>query len=111
MSLIFVILGAVGAVLSAFKNRWCFAVWAPCNLYWIWFNWPGIQSWVFLIMTASCLAGWMLWKGGSIREQRLQEENAIFREGWTQSQDTIIELKAEIKELEDRASGCVLCTG
>ena len=64
MSLIAVILGAVGAIVSVFKNRWCFVVWMVPNIYWTWYNWPAIQSWVFVIMSASCVAGWIEWGRG-----------------------------------------------
>lgn len=100
MPLLAVILGAVGAILSVFKNRWCFMVWLFPNAYWIWFNWPGIQSWVFIVMTASCVAGWLLWDLPSIEMNRLREENMVFRQGWMQAQDTIIELKKQILELQ-----------
>jgi len=116
MSLIFVLLGAVGAILSVFKNRWCFVVWIPCNLYWIWFNWPSAQSWVFLIMSWSCLFGWRVWSNDKAagdamlmvtikrlgRENlRLRSENKTFHQAWTLAQDRIIELKGEIEQLCD----------
>lgn len=100
MSLLAVILGAVGAILSVFKNRWCFMVWLFPNAYWIWFNWPGIQSWVFIVMQFSCVIGWILWDLSSIEMTRLREENMVFRQGWTHAQNSIIELKKQITELE-----------
>ena len=109
MSLITVILGAVGAILSVFKSRWCFMVWIFPNAYWIWFNWPGYQSWVFIVMQASCVAGWITWGLDVIERREIIEQTAYFRQGWTQAQDTIIKLKAEIMELQDRASKCTLC--
>ncbi len=93
MSLIAVLLGVVGAILSVFKSRWCFMVWIFPNTYWVWFNWPGYQSWVFIVMQASCVAGWIAWDLDSIERRKLSEENVYFRQGWTQAQDTIIKLK------------------
>ena len=93
MSLIAVLLGAVGAILSVFKNRWCFLVWLFPNAYWIWFNWPGIQSWVFIVMSASCAAGWVAWSINEINRRQMVEENSYFRQGWTQAQDRIIVLQ------------------
>lgn len=109
MSLIAVLLGAIGAILSVFKNRWCFMVWIFPNAYWIWFNWPGIQSWVFVVMSVSCVAGWMSWDLDAINRRQLVEQNAYFRQGWTQAQDRIIKLKAEIEQLQDTTSKCTLC--
>ena len=100
MSLIAVLLGAVGAVMSVFKNRWCFMVWLWPNAYWIWFNWPGTQSWVFVVMSASCVAGWVAWDLDAIKRSKLVEQNAVWRQAWTAAQVTIIEQKAEIEELK-----------
>lgn len=72
MSLCFVIIGAIGAILSASKNRWCFIVWVFPNAYWIWYNWPGMQSWVFIIMMASCAAGWICWSATDARDLEIK---------------------------------------
>ncbi|MEE9365866.1 MAG: hypothetical protein V3W44_04175 [Dehalococcoidales bacterium] len=100
MSLIAVILGAVGAILSVFKNRWCFLVWQFPNTYWIWFNWPSIQSSVFVIMAFTCVAGWIVWDLDAVKRRQLVEENAVWRQAWTAAQETIIKQKAEIEELK-----------
>lgn len=96
MSFIAVILGAVGAILSVFKSRWCFMVWIFPNAYWIWFNWPGIQSVVFVVMSASCVAGWIAWDLDAIGRRELVENCEIFRLGWTQAQSRNIQLRLGI---------------
>ena len=125
MSIIALLLTAAGSVLSVAKDRRCFVVWFAANSYWIWFNWPGIQSAVFVIMTITCIVGWFAWKqerptessavnphtemerdselrslwNNSQTEEitRLRDENKKFRMAWTRAQDTIIELQKRVK--------------
>ena len=48
-------------------------------------------------MTGSCLAGWVAWSINEINRRLLVEQNGYFRQGWTQAQDKIIELKGELE--------------
>jgi len=109
MTLIAVILGAVGAILSVFKNRWCFAVWLPCNGFWIWYNYPGIQSWVFLVMFWSCLVGWWTWShdqaaGDAMHKSMIAElysDNKKLCTGLTHYKDKVVELENELDRLKE----------
>ncbi|KKL88145.1 hypothetical protein LCGC14_1927620 [marine sediment metagenome] len=109
MSLIAVLLGALGAVLCVFRSRWCFLVWLFPNAFWIWFNGDDMQRWVYVIMTVSCVVGWIKWDRDAIKRRQMAEEHAVFFETCTVARDTIITLQAKIKELEDRAAKCCLC--
>jgi hypothetical protein len=77
-------------------------VWLLPNAWWIYYNWPGIQSWVFIIMSATCVAGWIRWAADAEHHRKtfesLQADNRIFRLAWQKSQDKIIALKKEIEE-------------
>lgn len=64
LSLIALFAGAVGALLSVARSRWCFVVWQFPNVYWAIYNWHNgerLQACVFVVMFWSCLAGWLAW--------------------------------------------------
>ena len=102
MSLIAVLLGAVGAILSVFKSRWCFVIWIPVNLYWTRYNAGTVQAWVFVVMTVSCVAGWVQWGRHETFVERVCCENAVGRKVWTMSNDTVTALISK-NEAKDKA--------
>lgn len=104
MSLIAVLLGALGAIVSVYRSRWCFLIWLLPNAYWMWYNWPGIQSWVYVIMSLTGVAGWIMWDVDARARAReleiVRRERYVVTNALTLSQDTVTELLKRIRELE-----------
>lgn len=93
MSIIALILTAIGAALSVVQDRRCFIAWLISNCYWVWYNWPGIQSCLFVIMSVTCIAGWCTWSKEEENElTRLGDENAELRRRDRISQERIVAL-------------------